>query len=280
LNFYPHHIGDYLTATAHLTWQEDCAYRRLLDVYYSREQALPTEMAQACRLVRASSKEEKKAVETVLNEFFVLIDSGWSHSRCEEEIVKARDAAERARVNGKKGGRPPKQKPTANPEITQPVSVANPEISKSQAPITNPITNTSYSVPNGTDAAEAPSGMTEPESRKAEAWKGIKSMLNAHGMPKAQTGPFVGKLATDYGQDIALEAMEAAIVQRPAEPDSWLKATCQHLAGQRQRNEPAWRAEQRERTAQAAPGVATHQISADKFFIDVEARNVAPRLVG
>lgn len=40
-------------------------------------------------------------------------------------------------------------------------------------------------------------------------------------------------------------------------------------------NEPAWRAEQRERTAQAAPGVAADAKPADQFFIDVEARNVA-----
>lgn len=31
MNYYPFHIGDYLTETAHLSWLEDCAYRRLLD---------------------------------------------------------------------------------------------------------------------------------------------------------------------------------------------------------------------------------------------------------
>lgn len=142
INFYPHHIGDYLTATAHLSWVEDCAYRRLLDVYYSREKAIPADIAQAARLIRASSKDERKAVETVLNEFFALGPDGWTHTRCEEEISKARQAAERARNNGKRGGRPPIQKPTDNPPITQPVPVANPEESKSKAPITNPITNT------------------------------------------------------------------------------------------------------------------------------------------
>ena len=150
-----------------------------------------------------------------------------------------------------------------------------PSPSPSPSPSPNP-----NSVPIGTDAANAPSGMTDPERRKADAWQGIKSLLNAHGMPKAQTGAFVGKLAKDFGEDIALTAMEAAIVKRPGEPDAWLTATCQSLAGQRAPPEPAWRAEQRARTAQAAPGVAAQQVSADKFFIDVEARNVAPRLVG
>lgn len=88
VNFYPHHIGDYLTATAHLSWLEDCAYRRLLDVYYSREQSLPADVTQACRLVRALSKDERKAVETVLHEFFTATGQGWTHGRCEEEIEK------------------------------------------------------------------------------------------------------------------------------------------------------------------------------------------------
>jgi uncharacterized protein YdaU (DUF1376 family) len=140
MNFYPHHIGDYMTATAHLTWLEDVSYRRLLDLYYSREQAIPADVSQAARLVRAVSKEERKAVETVLREFFEETPEGWKHSRCEEEISKAKEAAERARANGKKGGRPPKEKPTDNPEKTQPVISGNPEESKSKAPNTN--TNT------------------------------------------------------------------------------------------------------------------------------------------
>lgn len=142
MNFYPHHIGDYMTATAHLSWLEDMAYRRLLDLYYSREQAIPLDPNQACRLIRASSKDERKAVETVLAEFFQQTPEGWKHGRCEAEIAKAKEAAERARNNGKKGGRPAKEKPSENPQETQPVISGMPEKSNSKAPNTNPITNT------------------------------------------------------------------------------------------------------------------------------------------
>ena len=31
MNYYPFHIGDYLSATRHLSWDEDHAYRRLLE---------------------------------------------------------------------------------------------------------------------------------------------------------------------------------------------------------------------------------------------------------
>ena len=230
MNFYPHHIGDYLTATAHLSWLEDCAYRRLLDVYYSREQALPTDIAQACRLVRATGKDERKAVDTVLNEFFALGSTGWTHGRCDEEIIKAGEAAERARVNGKKGGRPSKQKPTANPEITQSVSVANPEISKSQAPITNPITNTNTSVDKST---ATDGGKVDQELTKAELWTAGKSLLSAAGMPEKQCGSFVGKLVKDYGEQVVVEAVRSTVLTQPVDPAEYLKAVCQKSVGER-----------------------------------------------
>lgn len=116
MNYYPHHIGDYITATAHLTMIEDGAYRRLLDLYYSTEKALPIDRKALYRLARARAKDEQEAVDIVIEEFFEGTDDGWFHSRCDEEIEKARVLAERARANGKKGGRPAKSKPSNNPE--------------------------------------------------------------------------------------------------------------------------------------------------------------------
>lgn len=188
MNFYPHHIGDYLTATAHLSWCEDCAYRRLLDVYYSRERAIPADIAQACRLVRATSKDERKAVETVLTEFFTQTADGWRHGRCDAEIVKAAEAAERARANGKKGGRPPRIEPTANPEETQPVISGNPEKSKSQAPITNPnpITNPKEKTDGGSSQAPTPPPAYRGEANEAEIpKKAVVTLANDWELPEA-----------------------------------------------------------------------------------------------
>ena len=230
MNFYPHHIGDYLTATAHLSWLEDCAYRRLLDLYYSREQALPTEITQVCRLVRAISKEERKAVEVVLKEFFALSEDGWAHGRCELEIHKAKAAADRAKANGKKGGRPQQEKPKENPEITQPVISGLPnkthEEPDPKAPITNPITNTSVS--KDTDGV----AVTFPENQtKVELWKSGKSLLREQGMPDTQCGTFVGKLCKDYGDETVIEAVRTAVVKQPVDAASYLKSECQRLKG-------------------------------------------------
>lgn len=234
MNFYPHHIGDYLTATAHLSWLEDCAYRRLLDIYYSREQCLPTEIAQACRLVRAASKDERKAVETVLREFFKETAEGWSHSRCDEEIVKARDAAERARANGKKGGRPKKDKPTDNPDKTQPVISGNPEESDSKAPNPNPIT--SYSEPIGSGGAAADKRpRTAAEQRKSDLWRAIKAFLVESGESQdlRAAGAIVTKAINRYDEAIALSAIEATLHARPAGAIAFLEAACQQASGHR-----------------------------------------------
>ena len=86
MNFYAFHIGDYASATRHLTWEEDCAYRRLLDVYYTREEPLPDDLRAICRLVVASAPEQRQAVEVVLHEFFHQTEAGWISTRADREI--------------------------------------------------------------------------------------------------------------------------------------------------------------------------------------------------
>jgi len=86
LNYYPFHIGDYVSATRHLSWDEDAAYRRLLDACYTTEKPLPADMRSVCRLVLATTEAQREAVQIVLNEFFTLTDSGWVNGRVEREI--------------------------------------------------------------------------------------------------------------------------------------------------------------------------------------------------
>lgn len=118
MNFYKRHIGDYLKDTAHLSLLEHGVYSRLMDVYYTREAAIPD--SQAARLIGARSKDETQALQNVLEEFFTLEDGMWVQSRCEREIGAASDKADKNRENGKKGGRPRKieteEEPTENPD--------------------------------------------------------------------------------------------------------------------------------------------------------------------
>ena len=97
MNYYPFHMGDYATATRHLSWDEDAAYRRLLDAYYTREAPLPADMRQVFRLVIASSQEQREAVETVLHEFFEQTEDGWVNRRADREIDAMREKQQKQR---------------------------------------------------------------------------------------------------------------------------------------------------------------------------------------
>ena len=124
MNYYEHHLGDYVKKARHLTMLEHGAYRMLLDLYYIHEQPLPADLKAVQRKAGARTDEEKEAVETVIREFFTLQDDGWHNSKCDKEIAKARARIDAAQENGKKGGRPKKNpadsggQPDANPSDT------------------------------------------------------------------------------------------------------------------------------------------------------------------
>lgn len=97
MNYFEFHIGDYAEATAHLSFVEDAAYCRLIRKVYATEGALPADIKAVQRLVGARTKEEREAVETVLNEFFTLMDDGWHQVRCDAEITRYQDKQDKAR---------------------------------------------------------------------------------------------------------------------------------------------------------------------------------------
>jgi len=102
VNYYPFHIGDYLSATRHLSWEEDAAYRRLLDTYYTTEKPIPNDLRAACRLVLATTETQREAVRVVLDEFFSLTESGWINERADREIDAMREKQEKQRAKANK----------------------------------------------------------------------------------------------------------------------------------------------------------------------------------
>lgn len=97
MNYYEHHLGDYLRDTAHLSMLEDAAYRRLLDAYYIREKALPLDVRECCKLVRATSKQERDAVAYVLREFFREAEDGYRQKRADAEIARFQEKQAKAK---------------------------------------------------------------------------------------------------------------------------------------------------------------------------------------
>ena len=91
-------IKEYGAATAHLSWDEDAAYQRLLRAYYLRESPLPASFDAVCRLTRAQTKRQKDAVKSALEEFFYMEDDGWHQYRCDEELERFHERTRDARA--------------------------------------------------------------------------------------------------------------------------------------------------------------------------------------
>ena len=98
MNFYPFHIGDYISHTSHLSDLEDLAYRRMMDLYYQLEKPFHQSLDIA-RKIRST----QAIVDQLLPEFFEWNeeDQSWHSKRADEEIAKYRDRLSKASKAGK-----------------------------------------------------------------------------------------------------------------------------------------------------------------------------------
>jgi uncharacterized protein YdaU (DUF1376 family) len=116
MHYYQFNIGDYRAATAHLSNEEDLAYRRLLDMYYDTENQIPLDTQWVAKRLRLDTE----VVKSVLQDMFKLTEVGWHHGRCETVIDQYHAMAEKNRANGRLGGR--KKNPVASD--SQPIAKA------------------------------------------------------------------------------------------------------------------------------------------------------------
>lgn len=70
MNYYRFYPGDYARDTAHLSLLEHGAFRVLLDTYYATGQPLPNDPDKLYRITRATTTEERAAVDSVTRQFF------------------------------------------------------------------------------------------------------------------------------------------------------------------------------------------------------------------
>lgn len=97
MKFYQFHIGDFYSATHHLDETEDLAYRRLIDLYYMQESPLTGDIPVLARSIRMRDKSSQ--IESVLQEFFTLVDGQWQHKRCDEELAKMSEKQAKAKAS-------------------------------------------------------------------------------------------------------------------------------------------------------------------------------------
>jgi len=96
----------------------------------------------------------------------------------------------------------------------------------------------------GVDSEANASGDTASPQEREKLWAAGKTMLQEAGMPLKECANFVGRLAKDHGRDIATQALQAALIERPADPISYLKAACQRFSGERV-SAPPWYASEK-----------------------------------
>jgi uncharacterized protein YdaU (DUF1376 family) len=97
MHYYQFHIGDYRASTAHLSNEEDLAYRRLIDMYYDLEGPIPLDMEWVAKRIRV----EPSVIRDVLNDMFTYTPDGYFHARCDQEIAHYRGKKDQASRAGK-----------------------------------------------------------------------------------------------------------------------------------------------------------------------------------
>jgi len=108
MHYYQFDISAWAIHTSHLTLEEECVYRRLVDYYYDTEKPIPEETKPVIRRLRLVNYED--IVAQILSEFFHLEADGWHNNRADIEIAAYQAKVGTARSNGKKGGRPKQNK--------------------------------------------------------------------------------------------------------------------------------------------------------------------------
>lgn len=133
MHYYSHHIGDFIKATARLTDAQTMAYLRLLWMYYDSEKPLnPDTKVLAFQI--GSSVEE---TQLLLESFFRLTDSGWNHTRCNQEIAEYHAMRESKANAGRASAERRKNKSTADVEQVLNIRSSDVQLTNNHKPITN-----------------------------------------------------------------------------------------------------------------------------------------------
>jgi uncharacterized protein YdaU (DUF1376 family) len=109
VNYYPFHIGDYASATRHLSWDEDCAYRRLLDAYYTSEKPLPPNCAPCAGSCSPPRKPARSRDDRTARVLGADRRTGWVNRRADLEIEAMREKQQKQREKANKRWQKPKR---------------------------------------------------------------------------------------------------------------------------------------------------------------------------
>ncbi len=100
MHYFKFNIGDYASHTRHLSPIEDIAYRRLLDLAYTSEKPITSDLRELSRLI--NMRDYQTEIQDILNEFWEHVTEGWINNRVFKELestgIKSESAARSAKM--------------------------------------------------------------------------------------------------------------------------------------------------------------------------------------
>ena len=107
LPYMPLYVAEFEADTAHLTFEEDGVYNRLLRLCWRTTGcSLPDDPAWIARRMRCDMSVYHKTVEPIVKEFFHRHEGRLHQKRQRKEWLKAKQLSDIRSAAGKKGGRP------------------------------------------------------------------------------------------------------------------------------------------------------------------------------
>jgi uncharacterized protein YdaU (DUF1376 family) len=95
MQFYYHHIGDFMKSTHFLTHEDRSIYLGMLWHYYDTEKPLTKNVSELAMRMKATEDQITKLLEV----FFVESEDGYVNSRVEQELEKTYQKSQKAREN-------------------------------------------------------------------------------------------------------------------------------------------------------------------------------------
>ena len=226
MNYYPFHVGDYAAHTAHLDLLEDLAYRRMLDLYYLRECALPHDPAEVARLIRMRGNVAE--VTAVLREFFTEFEGGWVNGRCEEEILRMKDKQTKAKASAEASVAARRAKAEGH-RSTFAERTLNERSTDAELP-----TPTPTPTPKEKHSEAKASGGKPPPMSPDEIifGYGIPMLTNA-GVAEKHARSFLGGLRREHGDGAVIDRLRDCMRAKPLQPLEWLAAALPPNGGKR-----------------------------------------------
>jgi uncharacterized protein YdaU (DUF1376 family) len=105
MNWYKFNIPEFYEKTGNLSVHEELTYRKLIDLYYLNEEALPNDVEE---LVDAMDMGDEDTTLRVLLDFFKLNeeDDCWHDEAIDRDLMNRKHQVSINRKIGQKGGRP------------------------------------------------------------------------------------------------------------------------------------------------------------------------------